>query len=70
MERKGKDLEGKGGDRGGKPESDRAGAPGGLLEAPPGAALDSGRFKPKDFVGNMTPEELIAAARAIPKRAH
>jgi len=46
---------------------DRAVTTGGLLEAPPVAALDPGRFKPKDFVGNMTPEELIAAARAIPK---
>lgn len=49
------------------PLTDRAVATGGVLEAPPAAALDPGRFKPKDFVGNMTPEELIAAARSIPK---
>ena len=49
---------------------DRAVTTGGLLEAPPGAALDSGRFKPKDLVGNMTPEELIAAARSFPKGTH
>lgn len=51
------------------PATDRAVAPGGVLEAPPGAALD-GIFKPKDFVGNMTGEELIAAARAFPKGTH
>jgi hypothetical protein len=70
-EGKGKERKGKeGSGEGREAEKSRAGAPGGSLEAPPGAALDPGRFKPKDFVGNMTPEELIAAARAIPKGTH
>ena len=52
------------------PRKSRAGATGGLLEAPPVAALDPGKFKPKDMVGNMTPEELIASVKTFPKGTH